>query len=289
MEPPMTFALVTPSYRGDFERCALLVESVQRFVPKVPHYLLVDRRDLAVFEPLAGEQTHVLAAESMLPWWIFRPPLVDKWFMNLKGMPVRNWIFQQLVKLSVDRVCNEDVLIYLDSDIVFLRPFAPSSLVRDEKLALRRVPFDDDNNRRWRQGAKELLGIPDADLPAVTYVSNLIPWRRDNLVALHDHIANLNGKPWLDCVLKHWSLSEYTIYGVFVEQVLGMEKAGHFPWTESIMALSWNNPFDSADQIDQFIDGMTDDEVAVMIHSKDGVPVSLIRECVERRWAETPA
>ena len=56
----MKFAPVTPSYAGDFERCALLVETARRCLPPdILHHLFVDRRDIELFRPLASARTRL--------------------------------------------------------------------------------------------------------------------------------------------------------------------------------------------------------------------------------------
>jgi len=43
--------MVTPSYWRDIDRCALLLESAARYVPRdVRHYVVVARRDVPLFE-----------------------------------------------------------------------------------------------------------------------------------------------------------------------------------------------------------------------------------------------
>ena len=71
----MKTAIVTPSYGPDFDRCRLLVESVKAFVPGgVEHVLLIDRKDVPAFRPLAGPRTRIVAVEDVLPWWVRRIP-----------------------------------------------------------------------------------------------------------------------------------------------------------------------------------------------------------------------
>jgi hypothetical protein len=46
----LSYALVTPSFCVDLERCRFLVETTERWVaPGVRHYLVIDRRDAALF------------------------------------------------------------------------------------------------------------------------------------------------------------------------------------------------------------------------------------------------
>ncbi len=133
------FAIITPSYFPDLDRCRLLCESIQTFVkPPYKHYLIVDRRDFARFTPLAGPETEVLTVEDVVPLRLRRLPLSNKIWLSFKTIPIRNWFLQQLVKLEIARSVSEENIVFVDSDVVFVRPFDLQSLLRNEKLRLYR-------------------------------------------------------------------------------------------------------------------------------------------------------
>src|ERR1700677_4667311 len=97
-----SFAIVTPSYYRDFPHCRLLVESVGAHVPRdIPHFIVVDRRDEALFSGLRSPRTHLVLKEDVLPGWLRQIPFARRWWLSAKSLPVRGWIVQQLVKLSV--------------------------------------------------------------------------------------------------------------------------------------------------------------------------------------------
>ena len=62
--PDRSFAIVTPSFLPDLPRCELLVEFLERVSPQVPHYLIVDRRDLAAFRHLERGKRRLLEVRS---------------------------------------------------------------------------------------------------------------------------------------------------------------------------------------------------------------------------------
>ncbi len=73
--------LLTLSYRGDYEVCRLLCESVDRFVPAdIEHRLAVPRADLDLFASLANSRRRLIAQEDLLPNW-FVP--VPRWLVRL--------------------------------------------------------------------------------------------------------------------------------------------------------------------------------------------------------------
>src|ERR1700759_5714735 len=160
----LSYALVTPSYWRDLDRCKLLVESVQRWVtPDVRHYLLIASRDLHLFRPLLGSRTELVVVEDIIPRWLIRLPGMRRFWLSLRTRPVKNWILQQIVKLSIPKALQQDVLLYAASDMVFIRPYDPRHSERDGKVPL----FDEDGQRglidtndAWQAAASRLLGLP---------------------------------------------------------------------------------------------------------------------------------
>jgi hypothetical protein len=87
--------------------------------------------------------------------------------------------------------------------------------------------MNEGRHRRWHSRAGTLLG-EDCDYFGSDYVGQLISWRRSNLEALHDHIESVQDRPWYEAVSRSLDISEYILYGSFVEHVLGQEQHGHF-------------------------------------------------------------
>ena len=283
----MQFALVTPTYAPDFARARLLVESVNRFAePGLPHYLVVDRRDVPLFAPLEGERVRLLVVEDVLPRWVFRVPGVTRWWLSLRSWPVRNWVLQQIVKLSVADHVSADALIFIDSDVTFVRPFGAARFVDAAgRVRLSRVGFQSPMHRRWLGVAAGLLGVPEAEVPAVNYVGNLITWRADVARQLHAHLAARHRRPWQATIARQWHFSEYMLYGLFVERVLGIEASGHFADTRPVLQLSWDYDLRQPAEVDRLFADVGPEHIGVMIHSKDGVPVAAYRPHLERLWS----
>lgn len=284
----MQFALITPSYAPDYERCKLLCQSVDRFAPDdVRHYVVVDRRDRKLFSSLAGPNREILIVEDIIPKWIFRLPGAKRWWLSLRTAPIRNWVLQQLVKLSMAQVCQEDVFIFVDSDVTFIRPFSTERFLNDGLVRLNRVDFQSESHARWLQSAREILHLDKPDIPQVNYVANLVTWRRENLLKMYEHIAKVNGKAWLPAIANHWHISEYTIYGVFVEHVLGLENARHYPGTTPILHLSWDYPLNTPEDVDRFLADAEPHHIGIMIHSKDAIPLDRYIDQVRACWTST--
>ena len=279
----MLTALITPSFRGDIERCRLLVESADRFVPAdIAHYLVVDRRDQALFQPMVGGRTRLCVVEDVVPRWLRRVPpwmpLGSRVWMNFRGPPVRNWMLQQIVKLSANRFAAAERFVFVDSDVFFVAPWQPASdavLFREEGPGLL-TEF----NSAWHHAAHRLLGLAEpttAELQ-VGYVGNLLEWRSDILGRLQQRLADVSGRNWVQCLASLPTLSEYVLYGVFVERVLGFQAAAQFPDSHIPCATEWGTVALGRAELEAFRATVAPHQVTAMISAKSGTDVAAIRE-----------
>lgn len=272
------FAVVTLSYTPDFERCELLAWSVQQFLsPPVKHYIVVTQQDYPLFKQLQGPRTEIITVESVLPWWLFKSPLFKKGWISFKTLPVRNWILQQVVKLSVGCHLSEDVLIYVDSDYTFVRPFNLNRFVQGDKVRLFHAGMDGEPDE-WCKATAQLLKIPVDRFP--NYVSSTMTWRRDTLLKLHDYIQDVTGRSAAEGICRQWHFSEYALYGTFADYVL-KEDAGHYWCSWSPAKEYWNAVNMTDEQLEQFFADLTPDQAAVMISAKAQISPKRYRKLIE--------
>ncbi len=275
----LTFCLVTPSYAPDFDRCQLLSRSVEKFIsPNITHYIIVDKQDLPLFLKLKNSNTVIIAEEDLLPNWLVKIPRFTRkniWF-SWKTLPVRGWLLQQLIKLNIAKYVNEDILIFADSDVAFVKSFNLQNLIREDKVRLFREPkainIEMQAHYQWYRTASKLLGLPPVDFPASNYVGNLITWRRDNVFKLYEHLEGISRREWLATLCNSWYLSEYVLYGVFVEQIM-REESGHYFDSQNICHDYWLEQPMSNEQIEKFFKESELHQTAVMISAKANMPV----------------
>lgn len=273
--PSQSFAIVTLSHESDYERCNLLVRSIKTFLAKkVTHYIVVDKSDFALFNKLNGDNIEIVTIEEIFPY-IKRLPFARRWWFNFKGYPVRNWILQQIAKISLANYISEDVLVFIDSDVFFIKPFSFSELVHNDKVRLFRVAGEDqiESHAKWYRTAGKLLGLPPRDYYDARYIGNIITWRRDNVFKLYDHIEKISGRSWAKTLFSQWHFSEYILYGVFVDYIL-KEKAGHFYDNKNICLEYWEEQSMDESMLKKFILTAKPEHVAVMISSKAKIPIS---------------
>jgi len=267
------FALVTPSYAPDFERCQLLCESVERFVSvPVTHYIvLTDTRDYAQFAPLQNAHTRIVHRQEILPAWIKQLPLKRGYWISTRTRPIRGWIMQQLAKIALAAQLQEEAAIFVDSDTVFVRPTDLSSLYRGENLRLYAEPGGNPQSMpehsRWHRVASRVLGLEDTPFPAPDYIQNLTSWRPANARAMCKHIEQRNSRSWVECLAGCSQFSEYILYGSYIERV-AQGTAGHFLDAQKICLDYWTPEPLSDAQLKAFMVTLQPQHLAVMFSAK---------------------
>jgi hypothetical protein len=281
------FAIVTPTFLPDLARCELLAESLDRMVPQVPHYLIVDRRDRLKFVHLQRGRRLLIESEELLGSWIFRAPGRKGYWLSMKALPVRGWIIQQILKIAAIDLISERTLIFCDSDTAFFRSFGMESLLVNGKIGLLDVEFNNETTRRWSNTARALLGQSLSGGNYRGHVGNMICWNRETIGAMRQQIELVSGMSWQVTLARTISFSEYMIYGVFVREVVGYEATDHAPSTVPLVKPSWGVALATESVLEKFFSDFDPRTVAVMIHSKDQVEPSQYRPYLERLWNRT--
>lgn len=274
MTPSLAF--VTPSYPPDLERCELLVRSLDRFGAAYNHYIIVDRADMPAFAHLASQRTILIEAEAIIDRCFIRIPWRGSSWYNWRALPMRGWISQQVYKLGAIKVAPEDILVMTDSDTTFVRPFTVENFLVDGKTGLLDVDYCAGKVPVWSEVATKLLGL--SAVPKLRgHVGNLIAWRREHVAAIHTHVERTTGLPWQIAIARQRTFSEYILYGIFAREVLGYGASHHAPSTRALVKQPWDHDLTTPENLERYIADLEPDNIAVMIHSKDGLPVSAAR------------
>ena len=279
-----SLAVVTPTYLPDLARCELLAESLDRSVPHVAHYLIIDRQDRSAFVHLEGGRRRLVESEALVGNWMWRIPGRKGFWLSLKARPARGWIVQQILKIAAIEAIPERTLVFCDSDTAFFRHFDRDDLLVDGKVGLVDVPFCNDVTQRWTAVARRLLGLPQHDEGYRNHVGNMVCWNRETVKAMQQQIEFSTGINWQVALARTPSFSEYMLYGIFVREVLGYEAVDHTPSTIPLVKPSWGRTLITDAAIDSFFAEFDPRTVAVMVHSKDGVDPIRYRHHLERLW-----
>lgn len=277
------YAIVTPSFAGDFDRCELLVESVRQCGPGWNHYIIVDRHDITKFKALSSIRTIIIDSREILDPGLKKVPGRSGIWLGLNSLPVRGWMTQQIRKLGISAIIDETNFLCCDSDTVFLKPFNENNFLIDQKLGLLDVSFCDRNVEKWTLKAEKLLGLPENSVECRGHVGMMILWNRNMLEKLHQAIEEHCQQNWQIAVARHFTFSEYITYGVFVRSI-GYENSPHAPSEVDLVKTNWGKTTHTPAEFETFFSNLLNTQIAAMVHSKDGISVDAYRALVERAW-----
>ena len=133
---------------------------------------------------------------------------------------------QQIVKFGAAAELGVDLLVLADSDVVLVRPVTIDTFRNKERVRFYRSEGAVDErlprHLLWHEVARKLLGLPPAEpAPLPDYISAFNVWDRRVVLALQERIEAVTGRPWLDAIASQLHVSEFILYGVFVDDVLG--------------------------------------------------------------------
>lgn len=268
-------AIITASYAPDFERCAILCETMDRHATGYDcHYLLVDEPDVPLFKRLEGPKRRILTDSQLLPWWLRRMPAAISpkrrrvWVSPLTA-PLHGWHTQQIMRIAVAHHIDADGLLYCDSDTAFVRHFDAGDIWNGGDMRLYRdedgVSVAESDHASWAEHAARSLQLPAGKPNPHNYVCSFVTWKRQTVLDMCAHIEKVRRRPWVSVVGSTRKFSECMLYGAYVDSVLG--GAGHFHDAETYCPMQWCDPAPTRSQIDQMIDDLSARQVAIGIQS----------------------
>lgn len=282
---PETVGLITPSHRGDLERCEMLFASIDRHVrARGRHYVVVHDEDVPLFARFRRADRDILPVSDFLPGWL-RPVPALRWrgrqyWWSLKGLPISGWHAQQIVKIRAAASLSEERYCIIDSDNVFFRDFdlAPLALPNPAPMHIHRNGVHADRPRHvsWTGTASRLLDTPMPPLPCDDYIDQIVVWDQATVREMIDRIESVSGRDWVATMCRDRDFSEYMIYGRYVSHT-ATAMARHAPTSESVTRTHWDGDALGIDEIVAMLRTATPRQKALCIQSFGATPVSTIR------------
>jgi hypothetical protein len=272
----LNWAIITPSYRGDFKRCEILCRSMDAFVSgSWHHYIIVEKGDLALFQPLANARRTILQMEKLLPPSIYhltRIPFINHrslWFSWRTGFMI-GWQIQQIIKLEMAFRLKEQGLLYCDSDVFFVRPFDVGSLNQHEQFRFYRTNHaytrEQAPNVNYIEASAKQLCLDGDPFPCPIYVDNLVAWHAPTVRLLCEHLARVSKRKWQFALGRNFIISEYSLYGLYVDRVLN-EKSQLFGTEHLLCKTAWKNEDLSGSRLEDYCTHLEPHQVAVGFQS----------------------
>jgi Family of unknown function (DUF6492) len=296
----MILAVVTPSYRNDWPLFKQLHSSVLAHTDdSVKHYVIVPKTDTVLFSGLKSPRCVVIAENDLYPRHFKSASLANRLLglvpripsharlaaINLKRpfRPIRGWIMQQALKMEACCRVDADVLLVLDSDVMLVRKITASMLCQNGRPRLYRAPGAVDKHLPqhvlWHSTSRKLLGLSAMTLPAPDYVSSFNVWDPNIVKALTRRLENTTGRHWMDAVTSQPSFSEWTLYGLFVDEL--MTDAIDIATDSSLCHSYWGTVPLAPEQAASFVADARPEDVAVLIQSKSRTPLAVRRQVSE--------
>lgn len=212
--------LYCKSYRNDFERFKVLLESIHKYnVDNIPFYVSVPNQDIEIFKQLKGVE--VISDESI--------------YEN----KTNNWVNQQIIKSRfwTLNICHN--YMCLDSDAYFIKPFKVSDFIYEDIFPFT-VIHEQKELFSWTVNKTNLLGFDpkqsymrDRDLimgifgrSGKYYDFGPVPviWSKKVWEDLEDHYIKPNNLTYEDLI--NTSPSEFSWYG---ESLLAFKSIPVYP------------------------------------------------------------
>ena len=127
-------------------------------------------------------------------------------------------------------------------------------------------------NPRFLISAAKLLGLKGSPFPAHDYVDQLVTWHGPTVLAMVEHIRKASNRDWRATLGRRFFLSEYTVYGLFVDRVLA-DRTQLAPTSLSLAKMIWNKVDWDDKKLTTFFSDLSDSEVAIGAQSFIGIAI----------------
>jgi hypothetical protein len=239
----------------------------------------VPRSDLKLFGRLAGPRTHIHCETDFLPRTFVPVPFINiKVNLRCPLPPVRGWIQQQVIKLAAVAASKEEAVLIADSDVEFFRRFTAEIFIRDGNVRFFCNPNHVDErlprHMIWHRVARELLGLPPAEPPYPDYISSLLVWDPRIVRRMLARVTAMTGRPWSTAIGGQLHFSEFVLYGVFVDNLVGAP-GNSFVSDDPLCRSHWEPVPLTPDSAAEFIRGVRPTDVAALIQSKSRTPLEV--------------
>jgi len=285
-----TFAVVTPTWEPDAELFDELHRSVLEFTPaNTIHHVIVPPAHKPLFSRYAGRRCRLWTHPELLPRRYIPIPR-GVWLNMLRPWPpVRGWVMQQAAKFAMSAMVDADVVMLADSDAILVRPVSADMLMSGDAVRLYRadsaIHAGLSRHVLWHNVARQLLGLPGTVSPPLPdYVNPINIWSPAVVRQLQARIADVTGRHWLDAFTSQLHISEFIVYGVFLDEVRCDDPPP--PRVDDRFCLSYWERMPMAErEALAFADQLRPDTVGIMISSHSGTPRE-VRQLAARRCTE---
>ena len=111
-----------------------------------------------------------------------------------------------------------------------------------------RVPDATENSamhQKWHTVSGHLLGLDPKPYFGADYIGHLVTWRRTSYCSCKTDLRRLVVSAGIRTIAREKAFSEYILYGIFAEHVLGLQQCGHSATSQDLIHASWHYPLNT--------------------------------------------
>lgn len=280
-----SLSIITASYAPDVELFHDLHQSVLNHAPsETVHTVVVPAKDRRLFRQFEGSRCQILVAADLLPKTFVDLRVINAW-ANIRSPwpPIRGWMMQQILKLAATARSNADAALLIDSDVVLIKRISPELFLRGGQIRFYRSPNAVGTNlpqhQQWHRTACRLLGLPSISPPMPDYVSAINVWSPKLVRRALRRVESVTGLPWATAFGREWTLSEFFLYGVYVDHLVGVD---HIDPVDSMQCHEyWDVEPLTPRTAMEFIHHLKPEDTAIMISAKSRTPLDLRRQAIQ--------
>ena len=206
----MPIDIFIPAIEKDILALPLVIESARKNILHNINKIYVVSNSERISEICIATDCIFIDENTVLP--------ITKNDINYKvnGLDRSGWIFQQLLKLYGDSVCESESFLVLDADTIFVRP---TIFTYGQKTIFY---FSDEFNVTYYRTFEKLLHKKIRNIRS--FVSHMMLFNRDVLQEFRGIIEKIHEVPWYIAILESMeknhmvAFSEYECYGNFFLQ-----------------------------------------------------------------------
>ena len=293
---PPSVCLLTPSYRDDIERFALLRESIKRFAPGFPHLAVVHTEDYFAFRERfsAESDLEIIRTADVLPRSVERRRRKSgpRWLTRswLSAPTIRGWHAQQLTKIFALAECEYEAAVFLDSDVLICRALQPAFFYIDDRLKLFRRRAENAESLDFDISTHDIIGNTLHGIRELyDYIFHPACFRRSTALCLIEELVRRRRSEarWIRKFVAERRPSEYNLLG-YAATVL--EEGAHYHLIEcdpTELHHSIRFPEDRARLPDEIQRMLTQPKPFALIQSTLGIDAAQIASAFRQRGAMT--
>lgn len=202
--------VIVPTVDKDFDVLEIVIDSIRRYVCHPIKQIVIIAPQSDAIEHFARKKDCTYFCEEDLVEYSIK----DSICYCVNNINRTNWLYQQLLKLSCDRISISDFFLIVDSDTFFNRPI---KFIHNRKMIMN---HSDEYHKPYYEVFEKILY--EKAVSSMSFVAHHMLFSKKYLIELKNLIELLHNKKWINVILEQTDytnlsgFSEYELYGHYM-------------------------------------------------------------------------